>query len=84
MAIVWDPINVLGLAFNIIILTLGYWGYTKSGDKAPLYISIAFILFAVSYIITILGLGSPIGILIIRAIAYLIFAFAMYKLAFKK
>ncbi len=84
MAIVWDPINVLGLAFNIIILTLGYWGYMKSGDKAPLYISIAFILFAISYIITILGLGSPIGILIIRAIAYLIFAFAMYKLAFKK
>ncbi len=84
MALSLDPINVLGLAFNIIILILGYWGYMKSGDKAPLYISIAFILFAISYIITILGLGTPMGILIIRAIAYLIFSFAMYKLAFKK
>ncbi len=84
MAFALDPINVLGLAFNIIILTLGYWGYMKSGDKVPLYISIAFILFAISYIITILSLGTPTGILIIRAIAYMIFSFAMYKLAFKK
>jgi hypothetical protein len=82
--IAFDPMNALGLTFNIIILILGYWGYIKSGDKAPLYISIAFILFGISYIITILGLGTPLEILIIRAIAYLIFTFAVYKLAFKR
>ncbi len=79
-----DTMNALGLTFNIIILVLGYWGYKKSRDKAPLYISAAFVLFGISYIIAILNLGGTQEILIIRAIAYLVLTFAVYKLAFKR
>ncbi len=79
-----DPMNALGLTFNIIILVLGYWGYKKSRDKAPLYISVAFVIFGISYIITILNLGTTLEVLILRAIAYLILTFAVYKLAFKR
>ncbi len=79
-----DPMNALGLMFNVIIVVLGYWSYKKSREKAPLYISAAFILFGISYIITILDLGGTSEIFIIRAIAYLILTFAVYKLAFKK
>ncbi len=78
-----DSMNALGLTFNVIIVVLGYWSYKKSREMAPLYISAAFILFGISYIITILDLGGTSEIFIIRAIAYLILTFAVYKLAFK-
>jgi len=85
MAFIWDPINVLGLTFNIIILVLGYWGYKKSKDKAPLYISIAFMLFGFSYIVTLIGLKRTFeSVFLIRTLAYLILTFAVYKLAFKR
>lgn len=51
---------------------------------APLYIGAAFVLFGISYIITIFNLGRTSEILIIRTIAYLILTFAVYKLAFKR
>ncbi len=83
-SIALDSMNVLGLTFNIIIVVVGYWSYRKSRDKAPLYISAAFVLFGISYIITILNLGITLDVLIIRAIAYLILTFAVYKLAYKR
>jgi len=76
--------NTLGLTFNIIIVVVGYWSYKKSRDMAPLYIGAAFVLFGISYIITIFNLGRTSEILIIRTIAYLILTFAVYKLAFKQ
>jgi uncharacterized membrane protein len=79
-----DLMNILGLTFNVIIVVVGYWSYRKSRDMAPLYISAAFVLFGISYIITILNLGRTVDVLIIRAIAYLILTFAVYKLAFKR
>lgn len=79
-----DSMNALGLTFNVIIVVSGYWSYKKSREMAPLYISAAFILFGISYIITIFNLGGTSEIFIIRAIAYLILTFAVYKLAFKR
>ncbi len=82
MAFIWDPVNALGLTFNIIIIVVGCWSYKKSGDKVPLYVSIAFVLFGISYIITLLGLRRTLeSVLIIRTLGYLILTFAVYKLA---
>ncbi len=85
MAFMWDPVNALGLTFNIIILVLGYWSYKKSQDKVPLYISMAFMLFGISYLITLLSLRRTLeSVLIIRTLGYLTLTFAVYKLAFKR
>jgi len=85
MAFIWDPVNVLGLTFNIIIIVLGYWSYKKSQDKVPLYVSIAFVLFGISYLITLFSLRRTLeSVLIIRTLGYLILIFAVYKLAFKR
>jgi hypothetical protein len=85
MAIIWDPVNALGLTFNIVIIVVGYWSYKKSQDKVPLYVSMAFLLFGISYIITLLGLGRTLeSVFIIRMLGYLILTFAVYKLAFKR
>ena len=81
-----DPIYLTNLVLCVIILVLGILGYRNSGDKSPLYIGIAFGLFGVSHILTLLGLKEAftIYLLVIRTIAYLLVAFTLYWVAFKR
>ena len=81
-----DPIYVTNLVLCIIILVLGILGYKKLGDKLPLYIGIAFGLFGISHLVTLLGLEeSPtVFLIVIRTIAYLTVAVTVYRLAFKQ
>lgn len=82
----WVPINVINAALCIVILILGIWGYIKGGYRLSLAIGIAFGLFGVSHIITILGLHTNLTdvLIIIRVIAYLIVAFTLYRLLIKR
>jgi len=82
----WDPIYTVNLVLCIIILVLGYLGYKKSGNKMPLYIGIAFGLFGISHLMTLLGLKGTLRsiLIIIRTPAYLIVVFTLYKVAFKR
>ena len=81
-----DPIYLTNLVLCVIILVLGILGYRNSGDKSPLYIGIAFGLFGVSHILTLLGLKEAFTtyLLVIRTIAYLLVAFTLYWVAFKR
>lgn len=83
---VFDPIITLNLVLCIIILAFGIWGYIKRKEDAPLYIGIAFGLFGVSHLMTLLGLVASVqvGLIIIRALAYLLVIFALYRMLFKK
>ncbi len=85
MAFIWDPITAVNLVLSVIILVLGYWGYKKSKDNVSLYVGIAFGLFGLSHLATILGLTQSLVsvLIIIRTLAYLIVIFAVYKIAFK-
>lgn len=86
MAFIWDPITAVNLVLSVIILVLGYWGYKKSNDKVSLYVGIAFGLFGVSHIATLLDFKQNLEsvLIIIRTFAYLIVIYAVYKLAFKR
>ena len=86
MAFIWDPITAVNLVLSVIILVLGYWGYKKSNDNVSLYVGIAFGLFGVSHLATLLGLAQNLVslLIIIRTLAYLIVIFAVYKIAFKR
>ena len=86
MNIVCDPIYVINLILCVIILIFGIVGWRKAGKMFPLYIGIAFGLFGLSHLSTILGLkeGLETGLIIIRTLAYLLVAFALYEVAFKK
>lgn len=77
-----DPMYVVNLVLCIIIFTLGCWGFKKSGDSVPLYIGIAFGLFGVSHLATLLGLRETLDVLliIVRTLAYLIVIYALYKI----
>ena len=82
MAYVLDPIYIVNLALCIIILLLGFFGYRKTGNAVPLYVGLAFGLFGVSHLATILGLKDTLEVflIVIRTAAYLMVVFALYTI----
>lgn len=75
-----NPIDIVNTALCVIILIMGYWGYTQKKQKAPLLIGIAFAFFGVSHIVTMIGLGPTLLNLLItiRVIAYLLVVIALW------
>jgi hypothetical protein len=59
-------------------------GWRRSNRIFPLYIGIAFGLFGLSHLATILGLKASLEVplIVIRTLAYLIIVFTVYKIAF--
>jgi len=84
MNIVWDPIYIINLVLCVIILIFGLIGWRRSEKSFPLYIGIAFGLFGLSHLATILGLKSvlEIPLIVVRTLAYLIVVFTVYRAAF--
>ncbi len=82
----WDPVTTTNFVLCIVILALGIWAYVKKKNDVPLYIGIAFGLFSVSHLMTLLGLaaGLTIFLIAIRLIAYLLVVFALYRILAKK
>ena len=79
-------ITVVNLILCVIILALGIWAYSKKKSDVPLYIGTAFGIFAVSHLITIIGMAAVLNIflIVIRLIAYLLVIFALYRIVVKK
>ena len=81
MALNLDPIYVVNLTLCIIIFLLGILGYKKQNNTTPLLVGVAFGLFGVSHLVTILGYKNELEtpLIVIRTIAYLTVVFALYK-----
>jgi uncharacterized membrane protein (UPF0136 family) len=75
-------ITIINLILCVIILCIGIWGYNKKKAAMELYIGIAFGLFGVSHLLTLLGMAASLDVLliIVRLAAYLLVIFALYKL----
>ena len=86
MTFILDPIYLTNLVLCIVILVLGWLGCKKSGDKSPLLIGIAFGLFGISHLATLLGLKETLTVflIVIRTLAYLTVAFSLYRIALKR
>jgi uncharacterized membrane protein (UPF0136 family) len=82
----WDPVITTNLVLCFIILIMGIWAYVKKKGDAALYIGIAFGLFAISHLVTLLGLaaGLTVFLIVIRLIAYLLVVFALWRKLAKK
>jgi hypothetical protein len=82
MSFVYDPINIINIILCIIIVVLGFLGYKKNRYKVPMYIAIAFGLFGLSHLATLLDLAKTleIGLIIIRTLAYLTVIIALFKI----
>jgi len=84
MSVVWDPMSIVNLVLCAIILVFGLVGWRRSGKAFPLYVGIAFGLFGLSHLATILGLKESLEtvLIVVRTLAYVLVAFALYKVAF--
>ena len=86
MSLTWNPIYAVNLVLCIATLILGVLGYRRSRSLVPLYIGIAFGLFGLSHLATLLGLKDTLEavLVVVRTAAYLLVAFALYVVAFGK
>ena len=79
-------ITVINLILCLIIFGMGIWDYIKKKDNVTLLLGVAFGLFGISHLMTILKLSGNLDIflIIIRLIAYLLVIFSLYKLVKRK
>jgi len=84
MTFAWDPIYGVNLILCTIILAFGIVGYQRSKNVFPLYIGIAFALFGLSHLATLLSLKEALNVplIIVRTLAYLIVVYTVYRIAF--
>ena len=77
----FDTIYLVNFILCATIFVLGVWGYKNKGDTIPLYIGVAFGIFGLTHLLTLLGFREILTIvfIIIRTIAYLLVVFALYK-----
>jgi hypothetical protein len=77
-------VYVINLVLCVVIFVFGLMGWSRSKKVFPLYIGIAFGLFGLSHLATILGQAAQLEVplIIIRLAAYLIVLYAVYKVAF--
>jgi hypothetical protein len=75
---------VINLVLCVVIFIFGLMGWRRSGKVFPLYIGIAFGLFGLSHLATMLGQAAQLEVplIVIRTAAYLIVVYAVYKVAF--
>lgn len=75
---------VINLVLCVVIVIFGLMGWRRSGKAFPLYIAIAFGLFGLSHLATILGQAAQLEVplIVIRTAAYLIVVYTVYKVAF--
>jgi hypothetical protein len=80
-----NHISILNLTLCTIILALGVMGYSRKKNILPLFIGIAFGLFGISHLLTIIGLKETLEtfLIVIRTIAYLTVVYTVFQIVFK-
>ena len=81
-----DLVTVINLVLSLMILIVGCWGYLKYKDKTSFHIGVAFGLFSVSHLISLLGMQGyfQVTVMLIRIFGYLIVLFALLQIERKK
>lgn len=81
VASVLDPIVILNLVFDLVILCLASFAYTRGRERKDvltLWIAVGFFFFAISYVLTILALGPAVILIPLRALGYLSIIAGLY------
>ena len=73
-------LNVINIVLCVVIVIMGYLAYKKNQKTPALFIGIAFGIFGLSHILTIVGLAESLMdfLITIRAVAYLLVAIALF------
>ncbi len=80
----WDPVTTFNLALGAAIFALAIVGWARVKNALALFIGLAFALFALSDLATILRWSESLEALLIifRAVGYLFVIVAVFKVAF--
>lgn len=78
-----DPVNIINTILCTAIFILGVSAFSKKRRMPPLLIGAAFGIFAVSHVITLLGMQNSLTnfLIIIRVFAYLLVVLALWNVA---
>jgi len=81
-----DPIYLTNLVLCAIILVLGIVGFRRSEEGWPLFIGIAFGLFGVSHLLTLLGMEEALetALIGVRTLAYVLVAGTVLIVVFRR
>lgn len=82
----WDPVTTFNLVLSAVICGVGIVGWARVRNAFALYIGLAFGLFALSHLATVLGRAESLEALLIllHAVGYILVAVAIYKVAFPR
>ncbi len=77
-----DTVTVVNFVLAVVIFILGVALYGRKKNSLALYIGIAFGLFAISHLLTLLNLAAALAVplIVVRTLAYLIVIFALLTL----
>ena len=72
----------MNLVLCVVVVALAIVAYTSKKSKIALYIGIAFALYGVSHLMTLIGLATSLAdvFLVVRTLGYLVIIFALYKI----
>jgi len=81
----WDTMTFVNLILCIVILIFGILGYQRSKSQVVLFVGLAFGLFGLTHLATLLGLKDSLNtiLIIIRTAAYLLVTYALFLAAFR-
>jgi len=76
-----DPITTINFVLCVVIVALAIVAYSSKKSWIALYIGIAFGLFGISHLVSLLGLAPALTevLIVIRTLAYLVVIFALYR-----
>jgi len=85
MQFTWNTLTFINLILCIAILVFGIISWQRKKSEVALYVGIAFGLFGLTHLASLLGLATALNLLviIIRLAAYLLVTYALFLEAYK-
>ena len=86
MQFTWNTLTFINLILCIAILIFGIVAWQRTKNRITLFVGTAFGLFGLSHLASLLGLSNKLNILliVIRTLAYLLVAYALFLAAYGK
>ena len=81
----YDFFTLVNFVLSLLIFLFGSWSYIKTKNKAPFYIGVAFGLFSLSHLISLVGMESGLRdtLILVRAFSYFIILTTLYHMGRK-
>jgi hypothetical protein len=86
MQLTWNTMTFVNLVLCIVIFVFGLVSWRRSKLGIEIYIGMAFGLFGLSHLASLLGLSKGLNLLLItlRTVAYLLVTYALFLAAYRR